>query len=106
MTNSKPIILDYGVELPVFALKGIDDSEFFVTAEDSLVTMVSTNKAGIRITKEFRAGTNYLLHSTITLTNPMTEPVALQQWKLMLGTSMPLQAGGRYPVWGAQWPVS
>jgi len=101
--DSKPIILNHGVELPLFALKGIDDSEFSITADDNLVTMVSTNKAGIRITKEFSAGTNYLLHSTITLANPMSEPVAVQPWKLMLGTSMPLQAGGRYPVWGAQW---
>ncbi len=101
--DSKPIILNHGVEMPVFALKGIDNSEFSMIADGNLVTMVSTNKAGIRITKKFRAGTNYLLHSTITLTNPMTEPVALPQWKLMLGTAMPLQAGGRYPVWGAQW---
>ena len=100
---SKPIILNHGVELPLFALKGIDDSEFSITADDSLVTMVSTNKAGIRITKEFSAGTNYLLHSKITLANPMSEPVAVQPWKLMLGTSMPLQAGESYPVWGAQW---
>ena len=100
---SKPIILNHGVELPLFALKGIDDSEFSITADDSLVTMVSTNKAGIRITKEFSAGTNYLLHSTITLANPMPEPVAVQSWKLMLGTSMPLQAEESYPVWGAQW---
>jgi len=100
---SKPIILNHGVELPLFALKGIDDSEFSITSDDTLVTMVSTNKAGIRITKEFNAGTNYLLHSTITLANPMSKPVAVQPWKLMLGTSMPLQAEGRYPVWGAQW---
>ena len=100
---SKPIILNHGVELPLFALNGIDDSEFSITADDSLVTMVSTNKAGIRITKEFSAGTNYLLHSTITLANPMPEPVAVQSWKLMLGTSMPLQAEESYPVWGAQW---
>jgi len=99
----KPITLNHGVESPVFALKGVDNSEFSMIANGNLVTMVSTNKAGIRITKKFSAGTNYLLHSTITLTNPMTEPVALPQWKLMLGTSMPLQAGGRYPVWGAQW---
>ena len=100
---SKPIILNHGVELPLFALNGIDDSEFSITADDSLVTMVSTNKAGIRITKEFSAGTKYLLHSTITLANPMPEPVAVQPWKLMLGTSMPLQAEESYPVWGAQW---
>ncbi len=100
---SKPIILNHGVALPLFALKGIDDSEFSITADDSLVTMVSTNKAGIRITKEFSAGTNYLLHSKITLANSMSETVAVQPWKLMLGTSMPLQSEESYPVWGAQW---
>ena len=53
----------------VNALKGVDDSEFSINTDRNLVTMVSTNQAGIRITKEFSAGTNYLLHSTITLAN-------------------------------------
>ena len=101
--NSKPIKLNHGVELPVFALEGVDDSEFSINTDRNLVTMVSTNQAGIRITKEFSAGTNYLLHSTITLANSTKEPVILDQRKLMLGTTMPLQTGGSYPVWGAQW---
>jgi len=101
--NSKPIKLNHGVELPVFALEGVDDSEFSINTDRNLVTMVSTNQAGIRITKEFSAGTNYLLHSTVTLANSTKEPVILDQRKLMLGTTMPLQTGGSYPVWGAQW---
>ena len=101
--NHDVILMNNGVDLPLFALKGVDDGEFSLVANPGIVTMVSTNQAGIRITKEFIAGTNYLLHSTITLTNPKTEPVALPQRKLMLGTAMPLQSGGRYPVWGAQW---
>ena len=101
--NHDVILMNNGVKLPLFALDGVDDGEFTFIPKRGIVTMVSTNQAGIRITKEFRAGTNYLLHSTITLTNPKTEPVTLQQRKLMLGTAMPLQSGGRYPVWGAQW---
>ena len=101
--NHDVILMNNGVDLPLFALEGVDDGEFSLVANPGIVTMVSTNQAGIRITKEFIAGTNYLLHSTITLTNPKTEPVALPQRKLMLGTAMPLQSGGRYPVWGAQW---
>ena len=103
--NHDVILMNNGVDLPVFSLDGIDDSEFefSLVADRDIVTMVSTNQAGIRITKEFRAETNYLLRSTITLTNPKTEPVALPQRKLRLGTAMPLQSGGRYPVWGAQW---
>ena len=101
--NPTPIKLNHGVELPVFALEGVDDSEFSINIDRNRVTMVSTNQAGIRITKEFSAGTNYLLHSTITLANSTKKPVILDQRKLMLGTTMPLEKGGSYPVWGAQW---
>ena len=101
--NSTPIKLNHGVDLPVFALEGVDDSEFSINTDGNRVTMVSTNQAGIRITKQFSAGTNYLLHSTITLANSTKKPVRLDQRKLMLGTTMPLEKGGSYPVWGAQW---
>jgi len=101
--NSTPIKLNHGVDLPVFALEGVDDSEFSIITGRNLLTMVSTNQTGIHISKQFRTDTNYLLHSTITLTNPKKEPVTLNQRKLFLGTAMPLQPGGSYPVWGAQW---
>jgi YidC/Oxa1 family membrane protein insertase len=102
--NHDVILMNNGIDLLVFSLDGIDDSEFEFTAADrGTVTMVSTNQAGIRITKEFSAGANYLLHSTIKLTNPKTEPVSLPQRKLMLGTAMPLKSEKGYAVWGAQW---
>ena len=101
--NYDVILLNNGVELPLFALEGVDDGEFSLVANRDFVTMVSTNQAGIRITKEFRAEANYLLHSTIKLTNPKTEPVELPQRKLMLGTAMPLKSEEGYAVWGAQW---
>ena len=101
--NSIPIKLNHGVDLPVFALKGVDDAEFSLVNSRGRVTMISTNQSGIRISKQFNADTNYLLHTTITLTNPKKEPITLNQRKLMLGTAMPLQADVKYPVWGAQW---
>lgn len=101
--NPAVVLLNHGVNLPLFALDGVDDAAFTLTAGQNRVTMVSTNQAGIRITKEFTAGTNFLLHSTVTLANTKNEPVTLDQRKLILGTAMPLQAGGGYPVWGAQW---
>ena len=97
------IELNYGVDLPVFYLGGVDDGEFSVISDGNRVSMTSTNQAGIRIKKEFTAGTDYLLHTTITLANTKRELVELKRQTLMLGTAMPLQAGGRYPVWGAQW---
>ena len=101
--NHDVILLNNGVELPLFALEGVDDGEFSLVVNRNFVTMVSTNQAGIRITKEFSAETNYLLRSTIKLTNPKTEPVELPQRKLMLGTAMPLKSEEGYAVWGAQW---
>ena len=55
--NSTPIKLNHGVDLPVFALVGVDDSEFSINTGRNLVTMVSTNQAGIRITKELSVPT-------------------------------------------------
>ncbi len=101
--NHDVILLNNGVELPLFAIEGVDDGEFSLVVNRKFVTMVSTNQAGIRITKEFSAETNYLLRSTIKLTNPKTEPVELPQRKLMLGTAMPLKSEEGYAVWGAQW---
>ncbi|MDP6795837.1 MAG: membrane protein insertase YidC [Verrucomicrobiota bacterium] len=101
--NPEVIHLNQGIDLPLFALEGVDDAEFSLTPERNRLTMVSTNQAGIRITKDFSAEANYLLNSTITLANTKNEPVTLNKRKLILGTAMPLQAGGGYPVWGAQW---
>ena len=65
--------------------------------------MVSTNQAGIRITKQFVTGTNYLLHTSIKLENTGSESVKLNPSKLVLGTAMPLRPDDTYPVWGTQW---
>ena len=100
--NDEVIRLNHEIELPFFALDGVDDSAFSIIANGNSVSMISTNQAGIRIAKEFTIGTNYLLHTKLSLTNTKTEPLMLNQRKLMLGTAMPLQTGG-YPVWGVQW---
>ena len=103
-TNQADVIhLNHGVDLPVFSIAGLDDSEFEISSDDNLVTMVSTNQAGIRISKRFSADTNYLLHTSITLENTKNEPVALNTRKMTLGTAMPLQQNSQYPVWGTQW---
>ena len=103
-TNQADVIhLNHGVDLPVFSLNGLEDSEFTIARDKNLVTMVSTNQAGIRITKNFFAGTNYMLHTTIKLENTKDEPVQLNARKLVLGTAMPLQPDSQYPVWGTQW---
>ena len=67
--NPAVVRLNHGVNLPLFALDGVDDAAFTLTTGQNRVTMVSTNQVGIRITKEFIAGTNFLLHSTVTLAN-------------------------------------
>ena len=103
-TNQADVIhLNHGVDLPVFSLNGLEDSEFSIDRDGGLVTMVSTNQAGIRITKQFVAGTNYLLHTSIKLENTGSESVKLNPSKLVLGTAMPLRPDDTYPVWGTQW---
>ena len=101
--DSKPIILNHGVELPLFALKGIDDSEFSMTADDNLVTMVSTNKAGIRITKKFSAR-NELSSALHNHTGqPDVGAGCAAAMETDAGHLHAASGRGRYPVWGAQW---
>lgn len=103
-TNNTDIIqLNHGVDLPIFSMEGLDDSAFNLSADGNQVTMVSTNQAGVRITKQFTPGTNYLLHTSIKLENTKDEPITLAPGTLVLGTAMPLQAKSQYPVWGTQW---
>ena len=103
-TNQADVIhLNHGVDLPMFSLIGLEDSEFSIVRAGGLVTMVSTNQAGIRITKQFATGTNYLLHTSIKLENTGSESVKLTPSQLVLGTAMPLRPDDTYPVWGTQW---
>ena len=81
-TNQADVIhLNHGVDLPMFSLIGLEDSEFSIVRAGGLVTMVSTNQAGIRITKQFATGTNYLLHTSIKLENTWSEPAKLNPSK-------------------------
>jgi len=103
-TNNTDVIhLNHGVALPVFSMTGLDDSEFIISRNGNMVSMVSTNQAGIRITKHFSAGTNFLLHTTIKLENTKNDSIELNSRALNLGTAMPLRPDNSYPVWGAQW---
>ena len=101
-TNNNIIYLNHGAKLPVFSLGGIDDNEFSIRNDDDRLTMVSTNQAGIRITKNFTTLPNYLLQTSIKLENTTDEPIILKPRTLNLGTSMPINEPNVRSVWGVQ----
>ena len=101
-TNNNIIYLNRGAKSPVFSLAGIDDNEFSITNDDKWLTMVSTNQAGIRITKKFTTSSNHLLQTSIKLENTTNEPIILKPRTLNLGTSMPMNEPNLRSVWGVQ----
>ena len=103
-TNTSDIIyLNHGPVHPVFSLAGIDDNEFTMSNDDNWLSMVSTNQAGIRITKKFTLSTNYLLQTSIKLENPTEKNITLKQRTLNLGTAMPLSDPDYNSNWGIQY---
>ncbi|MEE2613995.1 MAG: membrane protein insertase YidC [Verrucomicrobiota bacterium] len=101
-TNNNIIYLNHGAKLPVFSLGGIDDNEFSIRNDDDWLTMVSTNQAGIRITKNFTTSSNYLLQTSIKLENTTDKPIILKPRTLNLGTSIPINEPNVRSVWGVQ----
>ncbi len=100
--NNTTIQLNHASKLPLFALDGIDDSEFFIQNDDNWLTMSSTNQAGILITKKFTPLTNHLLQTSIKLENTTDKTISLNSRTLNLGTSTPLNEPNLRSIWGVQ----
>jgi len=79
---------------PAFALIGSEalqgDGNFTLTRTNGGVRAEKTLPSGLRVVKEFRLGTNYLLTAALRLENPTREPVQLPAQELVVGTATPL----------------
>jgi YidC/Oxa1 family membrane protein insertase len=77
----------------VFALMQTNGA---VVAEKSL-----TN--GLRIVKEFRPDTNYLIHGIVRMQNTSTTPITLPPQEWVIGTATPMGPDDRGDVEGVMW---
>jgi YidC/Oxa1 family membrane protein insertase len=62
---------------------------------------VSTN--GLRVTKDFRFGTNYILNVTVRLENSGTQPIGLPAQEWVIGTATPPATQSSTPNTGFFW---
>ena len=58
---------------------------------------------GLRVVKEFRLATNYLLHATIRLENHAAQPLRLPSYELVTGTATPINRRDLGRFLGVQW---
>lgn len=92
---------------PVLALFGDssvqDEGEFILreTADGVRAEKVMAN--GLRLVKEFRFGTNYLLHTKVRLENTSSEPLTLSAQEWAVGTATPMSPDDHASTHGVAW---
>ena len=71
------------------------------TADGVRAEKVFTN--GLRLTKEFHLGSNYLINASVRLENTSGQPLALPAQEIVVGTATPMDADDNGQVEGAMW---
>jgi YidC/Oxa1 family membrane protein insertase len=91
-----PATVNRGAVTPVFALLGVEapgaDPVYRLTRSNDVVVATRDMGNSLRLVKEFRAGTNHLLHVTTRLQNWGTVPRPLPAQEWVFGTAAPINA--------------
>jgi YidC/Oxa1 family membrane protein insertase len=99
--------LNAGAPVPALALFGgaaLEDSvPFKLTRTAQGVRAEKALGSGVRIVKEFVAGTNNLLAASVRLENAGGSPVALPPQELVIGTATPINRRDDGHLLGLQW---
>ncbi len=89
-----PAVMNRGVATPLFALLGLEPSgtepRYDLSRSNEVIIARRDLGNGLRVVKEFRAGTNHVLHVTARLQNwsDTNRPIPAQEW--VFGTAAPL----------------
>ena len=106
LTN-KLATLNTKAPVPAFALLGSEslqgDGNFTLTNTDGVVRAEKVLPGGLRVVKEFRLGTNYLIAATVRLENRAREPVQLPAQELVVGTATPLGPSDSAVLMAMEW---
>ena len=99
--------LNAGAPVPIMALLGgaelQGDGEFTSTRIEGGVRMEKSLANGLRVVKEFRLRTNYVVNATLSFENTSSQPVQLPEQELVIGTSTPLGLTDESLFLGFQW---
>ncbi len=91
-------VLNRFAPTPIFALLGLDPDgnappEYDLSLTNGAVIATRDLGNGLRVVKEFRPGTNHVLHVTTRLQNWLEVPRLLPQQEWVFGTAAPLHPG-------------
>ena len=101
--------LNTGASVPVLAVLGdpnlVGDGNFTLTKTDDGVRAEKLLPGGLRLTKEFHLGSNYLVSATVDLKNTSDRPLALPAQEWIVGTATPMDVDDNYfsIYGGAMW---
>ena len=96
-------------QTPALAVLGdpslMGDGNFTLTRTGNGVRMEKNLANGLRLVKEFRPGSNYLVQASVRMENSSDKPLALPAQELVVGTSTPMDADDNsfFSYGGAMW---
>jgi YidC/Oxa1 family membrane protein insertase len=94
-------------QLPVLAVLGseslIGDGVFTLTETSTGVRAEKTLESGLRLTKDFEPGTNYLIHATVRWENPTRTAVTLPVQEWVVGAAAPMGPDDDGAAVGLMW---
>jgi YidC/Oxa1 family membrane protein insertase len=92
--------LNTGAATPVMAVLGeaslVGDGNFTLTRTDDGVRAEKLLPDGLRLTKEFHLGSNYLVSASISLKNTSDQPLTLPAQEWVVGTATPMDVDDSY----------
>jgi YidC/Oxa1 family membrane protein insertase len=93
--------------VPSFAVLGdpalVGDGNFTLTRTTNGVRAEKVLANGLREIKDFRLGSNYLVHATIRLANTTDKPLAVPAEELVVGTATPMDPDDNGQAEGVMW---
>ncbi|HEY2329561.1 MAG TPA: membrane protein insertase YidC [Verrucomicrobiae bacterium] len=108
ITNSASVAaLNARATVPVLAVLGgeslIGDGNFALTKTASGVRMEKSLPDGLRLTKNFQFGSNFLITADVRIENTSDKPLNLPAQELVVGTATPMDVDDNGQVEGAMW---
>jgi YidC/Oxa1 family membrane protein insertase len=99
--------LNRGAALPIFAINGSEalpaQGEYTLSRIGGGLRAEAVLSSGLRITKEYRPETNYLLKAAVRIENVSTQALRLPPQEWVLGTATPIDAHDKGQMIQMQW---
>jgi YidC/Oxa1 family membrane protein insertase len=93
--------------VPALAVLGdaslVGDGNFSLTKTADGVRAEKVFTSGLRLTKEFQLGSNYLVNASVRLENTSDKPLNLPAQEVVVGTATPMDADDNGQFEGAMW---